>query len=385
MSAGAPDRIAEALRKAPPSASGVLCVDLAAMRRNYRTLKSAAAGASVAGVVKADGYGLGASEAATALAAEGCKVFFVATLVEAEAVRGRLPEDAHLFVLNGLPPGTAAQFGAVAACPVIGDILEFEEWVAHAKRAKDRTTAALHFDTGMSRLGFAPAEAEAILRHPALSAVDLRLVMTHLACADDATNPKNTAQLALFNQLAEHAPESAWKSVAASAGIFLGPAYCRDLVRPGVALYGGRAASAGPNPMAPVVSLYGRIAQVRWAERGETVGYGATHTLKRRTKIATVMAGYADGFFRALAASDARDGPAGHIGAHRLPLLGRVSMDLITFDATDAPEALVQRGGFVEILGERVTVDDLADFAGTIGYEILTALGSRYHRVYLDD
>jgi alanine racemase len=382
MNGRSPDRIAEALRKAPLSATGVLLVDLAAMRRNYRTLKSAAAGAEVAAVVKANAYGLGVAEAVTALKAEGCAIFFVATLAEAEAVRALCPEGARIFVLNGLPPGTAAQCHAAAACPVLGGLAELEEWLAYAKGG---APAALHFDTGMSRLGFAPAEAEAILSHPALGAADLRLVMTHLACPDEAANPKNAAQLAFFNQLAEHAPQSAWRSVAASAGIFLGPAYCRDLVRPGIALYGGRPAAAGANPMEPVAHLYARIAQVRWAERGETVGYGATHTLKRRTKIATVTAGYADGFFRALSASGARDGPAGHIGAHRLPLLGRVSMDLITFDATDVPDALVRRGGFVELLGERVTVDDLADFAGTIGYEVLTALGARYHRVYLDD
>jgi alanine racemase len=384
MNGSAPDRIAEALRKAPPSATGVLFVDLAAMRRNYRTLKSVAAGATVAAVVKANAYGLGVAEAVTALKAEGCAIFFVATLAEAEAVRALCP-GAQIFALNGLPPGTAAKFGAAAACPVLGGLAELEEWAAYAKDAKDRAPAALHFDTGMSRLGFAPAEAEAILRHPALKPTDLRLVMTHLACSDEAANPKNAAQLALFNQLAGHAPQSASKSIAASAGIFLGPAYCLDLVRPGIALYGGRPGAAGANPMTPVVSLYGRIAQVRSAERGETVGYGATQTLKRRTRIATVTVGYADGFFRALSASDAREGPAGHIGAHRLPLLGRVSMDLVTFDATDVPDELVQRGGFVELLGARVTVDDLAAFAGTIGYEVLTALGARYHRVYLDE
>ncbi len=209
--------------------------------------------------------------------------------------------------------------------------------------------------------------------------------MTHLACADDPASPKNAAQLEAFNRIFERAPQGASPSIAASAGIFLGPGFRRGVARPGIALYGGRPGAAGPNPMAPVVSLHGRIAQVRWAERGETVGYGATHTLKRRTKIATVTVGYADGFFRALSASDARDGPPGHIGAHRVALLGRVSMDLVTYDATDVPDDLVQRGGFVEILGERVGVDDLAASAGTIGYEILTSLGSRYHRVYLDD
>jgi alanine racemase len=377
-----PDRIAQGLRHAPPYAPGVLFIDLAALRRNYRALKSAAPEASVAAVVKANAYGLGVAEVAKALRREGAEIFFVATLAEAEALRAISRDE--IYALNGLPPETASRFGASSITPVIGCAAEFEEWAAYA--GNGIRPAALHFDTGMTRLGFAPDEAEAIFRHPALNrALDLRLVMTHLACADDAASPKNAAQLELFNRLFEHAPKSASPSIAASAGIFLGAGYARGVVRPGIALYGGRPGATGPNPMAPVASLYGRIAQIGWAERGETVGYGATHTLKRRTKIATVTVGYADGFFRTLSASDARDGPPGYIGAHRLPLLGRVSMDLVTYDATDVPDELSHRGGFVEILGERVTVDDLASFAGTIGYEILTALGNRYHRVYLDD
>ncbi len=385
MDAGPPERISEALKDAPPSATGVLFVDLGALRGNYRTLKSVAEGASVAAVVKANAYGLGAGEAVAALKRENCRIFFVATLNEAEAVRA-LCAESQIFVLNGLLPGTAPRFGAASLHPVLGGLAELEEWLSFAEASPGFKGAALHLDTGMTRLGFAPAEAEAILGHPALSRVFApSLVMTHLACADDAANPKNAAQLALFNRLAAFAPESAAPSVAASAGIFLGPEYRRGVVRPGIALYGGRPGSSGRNPMAPVVSLYGRIAQVRFAERGETVGYGATHTLTRRSRIATVTVGYADGFFRALSASDARDGPPGHVGAHRLPLLGRVSMDLIAYDATDVPDELVERGGFVEILGERVAVDDLAAFAGTISYEILTSLGARYHRVYLDD
>jgi alanine racemase len=385
MDAGTPDRISEALKNAPPSANGVLVVDLAALRKNYRTLKSVAEGASVAAVVKANAYGLGVAEATAALRKEGCDIFFVATLQEGEALRALAPGP-EIFVLNGLAPGTAPRFSAASLHPVLGSIPELEEWLSHAEASSGFKGAALHLDTGMTRLGFAPAEAEAILRHPALKRVFVpRLVMTHLACADDAASPKNAAQLNLFNRLAALAPESAAPSVAASAGIFLGAVYRRGVVRPGIALYGGRPGSAGRNPMAPVVSLYGRIAQVRFAERGETAGYGAAQTLKRRSRIATVTVGYADGFFRALSASDAKDGPPGHIGSHRLPLLGRVSMDLVTYDATDAPEGLARRGGFVELLGERVTVDDLAGIAGTIGYEVLTALGSRYHRVYLDD
>ena len=175
------------------------------------------------------------------------------------------------------------------------------------------------------------------------------------------------------------------RSLANSGGILLGPPFHFELTRPGIALYGGRPGSKGANPMEPVLWLFARIAEVRMARAGETVGYGAAQTLKRRTKIATATAGYADGFLRAVSASDTREGPPGFIGAYRLPLLGRVSMDLITFDATDVPDALLHRGGFIELIGERATVDDLASFAGTIGYEVLTSLGRRYHRIYVDD
>jgi alanine racemase len=217
-----------------------------------------------------------------------------------------------------------------------------------------------------------------------LSSFRPSLIISHLVCGDLADSAKNEEQRARFEERTAGL-QGIPRSLANSAGVALGPQFHFDVTRPGISLYGGRAQSHGANPMEPVAWLFGKVAQLHWAEAGETVGYGATQTLKRRTRVATVCAGYADGFFRGLSASDAREGPAGHIGEHRLPLLGRVSMDLITYDATDAPEDAVGRGGFVEILGGRVTVDDLAGFAGTIGYEALTSLGRRYQRIYVDD
>jgi alanine racemase len=237
----------------------------------------------------------------------------------------------------------------------------------------------------MTRLGLPVEDTRALAQRPDLLArLDLRLIMSHLACADEPAHAKNEAQRVRFEELAALFPDVP-RSLANSGGIFLGQGFHFDLTRPGVALYGGRPSTFGTNPMEPVLWLFGRIAQVRWAGAGETVGYGAAHTLKRRTKIATVTAGYADGFFRGVSASDVRDGPPGYIGEHRLPLLGRVSMDLITFDATNVPDNAVFRGGWIELLGERVTIGDFAAFAGTIGYEVLTSLGRRYHRVYLDE
>jgi|SRR5271165_7018324 len=376
-----PERIRAGLAGAPADATGVLFVDLAALRRNYRKLRDAAPGAETAGVIKANAYGLGALQVLSALKAEGCKTFFVATPGELQALGSLAPEET-VYVLDGLLKGSAATFSDTRLRPVLNSLDEIEEWLGLCRASNKKLPAAIQADTGMTRLGVSGDELHRLSEAPeALAGLDLRLIMSHLACADRQDSPKNGEQRDKFEQIAAFFP-GVPRSLANSGGIFLGPAFHYDLTRPGIALYGGSPSGYKPNPVEAVAYLYGRIAQVRWAERGETVGYGAALTLKRRSKIATVTAGYADGFFRALSASDARDGPPAHIGPHPLPLLGRVSMDLTTYDATDVPDGLVQRGGFVEILGERVTVDDLASRAGTISYEILTSLGHRYHRVY---
>ncbi len=378
-----PARITEALADVPPQATGVAIVRLGAICRNYRKLRDLAAPAETAAVVKANAYGLGVAQALAALEQEGCRTAFVATIGEALNVRAL--SDIAVYVLDGLLPGTAPLFEVADARPVLSSLDEVCEWAAHCKARGKRLPAAIHVDTGMTRLGLPAEEARRLAQSPELlSAFDLSLVMSHLVCGDEPEHPKNQDQLARFTELAALFP-GVPRSLAASTGILLGPDFHFELTRPGIGLYGGRPQSAGANPMEPVLWLYGRIAQVSEAEAGQTVGYSATKTLTRNTRIATVTAGYADGFFRALSASDARQGLPAYTGEHALPLLGRVSMDLITLDATDAPADAVRRGGFVELLGERVTVDDLASFAGTIGYEVLTSLGDRYYRVYLDD
>jgi alanine racemase len=307
----------------------------------------------------------------------------VATIAEGQALRAN--SKAAIYVLDGLLPGTAPLFEEAGLRPVLSSLDEVSEWGAYCKARGKALRAAIHVDTGMSRLGLPGEQVRLMAQTPEfLSRFDLRLVMSHLACADDPHHPKNEAQRARFAELSSCFP-AVPRSLANSGGIHLGPQFHFDLTRPGISLYGGRARQSGPNPMEPVIWLFSRVAEVSWAPAGATAGYGAAQTLKRRTKIATVTAGYADGFFRALSANDGRDGPPGYIGGHRLPLLGRVSMDLITYDATDVPDELIKRGGFVEILGERVTVDDLASYAGTIGYEVLTSLGHRYHRIYVDE
>jgi alanine racemase len=377
-------RIAKTLATAPPHATGVLIVGLGAIRRNYRTLCALAPSAETVAVLKADAYGTGASQVLPALEKEGCRTFFTATLTEAQNLR-TLAAHAAIYVLDGLLPGTAPLFAEIDARPVLSSLSEIMEWASFSAAAGKRLPAAIHIDTGMARLGLPAEDTRALAKTPDLLArIGLSLIMSHLACADEPAHPKNEAQRARFEELSALFPGIP-RSLANSGGIFLGNGFHFDLTRPGIALYGGRPSTSGTNPMEPVLWLFGRIAQVTWAEGGETVGYGAVQTLKRRTKIATVTAGYADGFFRGVSASDMKAGPPGFIGEHRLPLLGRVSMDLITFGATDVPDEAVSRGGWIELLGGRVTIDDFAAFAGTIGYEVLTSLGHRYHRVYLDD
>jgi alanine racemase len=359
-----------------PSATGVLTVDLGAIGRNYRTLRERVAPAECAGVVKADAYGLGLRRVVPALAAEDCRTFFVATLAEAKALREVEPR-ADLYVLDGLFPGTAAEFRALDAKPVLSSLDELAEW-----EASGAGPAALHIDTGMNRLGVKPSDYAALLEaRDRLLALPVDLVISHLACADTPEHHKNAAQLAAFADITAQLP-GIRRSLANSAACFLGPDYAFDLARPGVALYGGNPLSGRRNPMEPVIRLEGRIAQLGVAERGDSIGYGAAKTLTRRTRYATVATGYADGYFRALGSSDAFEGAIAEIDGHRLPILGRVSMDLIVFDITDLPEGLARRGRMVELINERFTIDDVAALAGTIPYEVLTSLGQRYQRIY---
>ena len=356
-------------------------IDLDALKRNYRALDTVAAKAECAGVVKADGYGIGAAAAAQALAEAGCKTFFVATLNEALQLRKIMPQ-AILYTLNGLPPGSAPQFVENQIRPVLNSLPEIEEWAHYCADQGIKAPAGLQIDTGMRRLGLEPGDVDVLASYPVIfEAFELTLVMSHLACADTPEHPQNEKQLALFNRLRAKLPQAP-ASLANSAGILLGPRYHLDLVRPGIALYGGRPINHGENPMKPVVSVTAPIAQVRAVKAGERVGYGADYTLKRDGLIATVLVGYADGFSRALGCSDTEPGALAYIDGLLAPVIGRISMDLLTIDVTDIPDSLVYRGAMVELIGPHVGIDEIAERSGTIAYEVLTSLGSRYHRIY---
>ena len=365
----------------PPDARSVLRIDLAALRSNWARLNAETGSAECGGVVKADAYGLGLEEVTNALASEGCSTFFVATVGEGRATRLVQP-GATIYVLDGLLAGAENLYSGFDLRPVLSSLVEVEEWAAFCRRIGRLLPAALHIDTGINRLGMGDSDVRLLSRRmDPLKAFDLSLVMSHLACADDPESPKNAAQREKFECLRGLLPP-AKSSLANSGGIFLGPDYHFDLVRPGIALYGGRALEGRPNPMQTVAYLSARILQVREVAAGETVGYGAIWKVDTPARIATIACGYADGFLRALSHPSGPAGAVGYIGDYPVPVVGRVSMDLLTVDVTGVPEALACRGGWVEVMGDRVTVDDLTDRAGTIGYELLARLSRRVHRIY---
>ncbi len=379
--AAGPQSLDAALAGAPAQAAGVLLVDRAAIADNYRSLKAAFLEKAVAAVVKADGYGLGAEEVVPALVKAGARSFFVAQLDEALKLRPLL-DRCHpaiaLYVLNGLMPGSEALFADNTILPVLNSLGEIAAWGAFARRRETALPAAVHLDSGMCRLGLPPDEVERLRADPgALEGIVPTCILSHLACAEDADDPMNARQLAYLRQALTALPRTP-VSFCNSSGIFLGRDYHFDLGRPGVALYGGNPTPAAPNPMRPVVRLLARILQIRAIDAPQTVGYGATHRATGPARIATVAAGYADGYLRSISSR----GHAWVVG-HRVPVVGRVSMDLLALDVTEVAAEAVRPGDWAELLNAEQTVDALAAEAGTISYEILTSLGARYHRVYL--
>ena len=366
----------------PPAAQagGVLTVHLAAIEANWRSLGHRVMPAECAAVIKADGYGCGIEKVAAALAKAGCKTFFVADLAEARQVRNVAPDPA-IYVLNGLLSGTAGSYADIRARPVIGSMVELAEWDAFVSVNQWHGGAALHVDTGMNRLGISVNEAAALAPRIRSENHGITLLMSHLACAEQPEHPLNERQISVFREV-RMLYRGIPSSLANSSGIFLGAAAHCDMVRPGVALYGVNPIPGQSNPMRPVIELQARIAQVRTVPRGETVGYDAAWTAKRTTRIAVVAVGYADGYLRAASASDEAPGADAIVAGQRCPLAGRVSMDLLAIDITELPDNAARRGDLATLIGGEMTVDALASAAGTIGYEVLTSLGRRYHRVY---
>ncbi|MFD2236084.1 alanine racemase [Aureimonas populi] len=350
-------------------------IDSWALKANWRSLAMASGRARTAAAVKADAYGLGVETTAKALFGAGCRDFFVAYAEEGASVREAMPgKNFRVFVLQGLDPQAAAICRRHRLIPVLSTPQDIATWQETAA-GELPGVCALQLETGMNRLGLDEAEAKRAARLAAEGKLDLALVMSHLASADDRDGTQSQGQLERFQALTAHFPHVG-RSLANSAGTFLDPSYHFDLTRPGIALYGGAASLDPDGSIRPVVTLKAHILQLRWAAKGQAVGYGASARLARRTRVATIGLGYADGLPRCLSGRGAEVFAAGR----RAPILGRISMDLTTVDVTDIPEDDLAPGDTVEVFGPNIPIDETAERAGTIGYELLTSLGPRVSR-----
>jgi alanine racemase len=360
----------------PPCEAGVLTIDLSAVAANWRLLAERSGAADCSAVIKADGYGIGLEPAMRALLSAGCKTFFVANVAEGERARA-VSGEAVIYVLEGLAPGAGRRLIGGNLRPALSSIVEIDEWAAFGRAMGRPLEAALHFDTGMNRLGLAIGDLAAAAA-AATKNVSITLVMSHFVCSQWPDHPCVARQIADFDRVRAHFPGTP-ASLCNSSGIFLASKPHFDMTRPGYALFGGNPRPGAENPMRRVVRLDARILSVRDVAAGETVGYDATWAAARPSRIATIGIGYADG----IPMSASREGGAEAIVAGaRCPFVGRVSMDFIGLDVTDAPPGAAQRGALAELLGDAIGVDELAARSGAIGYEILTRLGRRFARRY---
>lgn len=357
--------------------AGLLRIDLGALVANYALIADQVAPAKVAGVVKADAYGLGAVPVACALIGAGCRHLCVAHLGEAAELKPHIQQDIPIFVLNGLQPGAELDCVTVGAVPVLNSLAQIDGWASTARALGRVLPGVLQLDSGMARLGLSEEELAKLRAEPdRLDGIALQLVMSHLACADEPGSDYNSHQRALFDKLAAQFPDVP-RSLDNSGGALHSDVGHGDLVRAGIALYGG-APHGSPNPMRAVVSLDAYIIQIRTVPAGGGVGYGLTHQCAQSSKVATISVGYADGWPRALSGCG-----SAYIGGVRVPIIGRVSMDSMALDVTAIPDNLLHPGAPVELIGPHQTIDDVAAQAGTISYEILTRLGRRFARDYV--
>ncbi len=365
----------------PEETGAALCIDLKILQDNWRKLDKRARKAACGAAVKADAYGIGVEQVTRALWQAGCRHFFVALPHEGIELRYIVPE-AKIYVLSGVLPGQAELYGENSLIPVVASLQQMREWSQYCRQCHAKLATGIHLDTGINRLGFSEAELAILAKDKAtLNSFKLDLVMSHLACGDDPANPMNEMQRQKFDHMRAMLPEAP-ASLANSPGTFLGDEFAYDIVRPGIALYGGNPFATRGNPMSPVVHLYAQVLQVRELNEGETVGYGATWKARKRSRVGVLGIGYRDGILRSLS-WPANDGPAQvFIAGHFVPIIGRISMDLITIDLTEIPADKAVVGQKVEIMGDNITIDDMAKWAGTIPYEIITSLGSRYALVY---
>lgn len=348
-------------------------IHLANIADNWRTLQAAQPSGVTGAVVKADAYGHGLPQVAEALHDAGCDHFFVAHAYEAEITRATLGSHPNIYVLNGPSPDEEALYRENALIPVINSSFQFRtmaDWLVDG--VKMPRGFALHFDTGMNRLGLPVSDAAEIAE--ASEAQNPILLISHLACSEACDSAMNAHQLDVFGQVSAAFP-GVPASLCNSGGVWLGSDYHHALTRPGIALYGGGTPPEGMT-LKPGMTLSAPILQVRQIASGETVGYNATWRAEKPTLIATLAIGYGDGFPR----SASNKGFA-TLGGTRCPILGRVSMDLITIDVTEAAD-LARPGVYAQLIGPEAALEEQAALAGTIGYELTTGLTPRVKRIY---
>ncbi len=369
----------------PARAGATIAIDLKALQRNYRLMARTASPVRCGASLKANAYGIGLAQAAQALFAVGCRTFFVAFPDEGEAARTALvpeKETATVYVLGGLLAGEARFYETHRLQPVLSGPDELLEWTSYCRSRGRRLPGAIHIETGMNRLAFTEAQLrEIVAGESPFQHLELSLVVSHLARGEEPEHEFNDRQRRRFDALRALLPEVP-ASLANSAGNFLGEAFRYDLVRSGIALYGGNPVPGRPNPCTPVVHFLARVLQLRDIATGESVGYGGSWVATRPSRIAVLGAGYGDGYPRSLASAPGQTPARVRIGEFFAPLVGRVSMDMITVDVTDLPEGAAGRGAVAELIGAHVTVDEIALKAGTNSFEVLTRLGRRCPRLY---
>ena len=353
-------------------------INIDSIIHNYQLINNKVGNTECAAVLKADAYGMGASVIAKALDKAGCSTFFVATIDEGIELRACFSKNENqIAVLSGLLEGSEDIFYSNKLTPVLNDTEQIKKWAIYNKQKKISAPSILHIDTGMNRLGLTINELYDIIKKPTeLKELHVEWIMSHLACGDQPCDMMNEKQLSVFLNAKKEFP-NVKASLANSAGVFLGQSYHLDMVRPGIALYGSGSGSMHSKPLKQVIKLYSRILQIRTLSTGASVGYGASYRVSEATRVATVGLGYADGYLRSLSNCSWV-----FFNGLRLPVIGRISMDYITIDITQIASEKIKTGDFIEIIGDKFTLDDLATVANTVPHELLTRLGTRHHRIY---
>lgn len=354
--------------------NSILTIDLNAIEKNYRLFqKMVGNNCAVTGICKANAYGTGLKEITQKLKTLDCPLFFVASLDEALSIR-EYDQDTPIAVLSGVMINEENTYTHLNITPVLNTLIDIKNWQTHARNVNKELSAILHIDTAMNRLGLSLEEVKSVQNN--FDGIKLNYVMSHFACADEKGHDLTALQHQRFQDALQYLPKAPL-SLANSSGLFRSTDYHYDMVRPGYALYGGNPTPETDNPMHPVVKLESRILQIRACKKGENIGYGASHSFKKDTRTASIALGYGDGFLR-MHSNQA----VVYYNNQPCPVIGRVSMDLVTIDINDIEGKPPEQGETIEILGPNQSVDDLAISADTIGYEILTSLSPRYKRIH---